>query len=109
MPDPPHGMGVPPKTPMPEWVSEFDAAKRKKRSSSDSAFVGPVEGFSQCVQEAGDIVFVPSGWHHAVMNLQPSVGIAIELGENRLLYNSMLGSPLPRDQTANEFSSKDDS
>ena len=36
------------------------------------------EGALQCVQEAGDVVFVPRGWAHAVLNLRTSVGVAVE-------------------------------
>ena len=32
----------------------------------------------ECSQEANDIVFVPSGWGHAVLNLELSVGAAVE-------------------------------
>eukprot|EP00037_Helgoeca_nana_P022380 m.228580 g.228580 ORF g.228580 m.228580 type:complete len:689 (+) comp25978_c0_seq1:1127-3193(+) len=31
------------------------------------------------VQEAGDVIFVPSGWGHAVRNLAPSAAVAVEL------------------------------
>ena len=41
-------------------------------------------------QEAGDVLFVPSGWHHAVLNLQDSVGIAVELGEYRQLFAAQM-------------------
>ena len=34
----------------------------------------------EVVQEAGDVVFVPAGWGHAVLNLEPSVAVAFELG-----------------------------
>jgi hypothetical protein len=34
----------------------------------------------ECVQESGEILFVPEGWLHATINLQDSVGIAVELG-----------------------------
>ena len=36
----------------------------------------------QCVQTAGDAIFVPEGWGHAILNLLPSVGFASEF-ENR--------------------------
>ena len=32
-------------------------------------------------QEAGDVLYVPSGWQHATLNLQESVGIAVEARE----------------------------
>jgi hypothetical protein len=31
-----------------------------------------------CAQEAGDVIYVPAGWGHAVLNLAPSVGFAVE-------------------------------
>ena len=31
----------------------------------------------ECIQEAGDFVYVPSGWGHAALNLEDSIGIAI--------------------------------
>ena len=34
----------------------------------------------QCVQEAGEVMFVPTQWLHAVGNLAPTIGTAIELG-----------------------------
>lgn len=33
----------------------------------------------QCIQRPGEAMFVPEGWGHAVLNLQPSVGFATEL------------------------------
>lgn len=32
----------------------------------------------QCMQEAGDIIYIPRLWGHAVLNVQESVGFAIE-------------------------------
>ena len=32
----------------------------------------------RCVQEAGDQVFVPEGYAHATVNLDTSVGVAVE-------------------------------
>ena len=34
----------------------------------------------QCAQEAGEVIFVPAKWLHAVENFVPSIGVAIELG-----------------------------
>jgi hypothetical protein len=35
----------------------------------------PIE---QILQEEGDLVFVPEGWGHAVLNLEPSIAVAAE-------------------------------
>ena len=48
------------------------------------------ESISECVQEGGDVLFIPSGWHHAVLNTQESVGIALELGDNLQLVDAVL-------------------
>ena len=31
-----------------------------------------------CVQEAGDVLYVPADWGHAVLNLRPTIGVAVE-------------------------------
>ena len=31
-----------------------------------------------CVQRGGDVIFVPNGWGHSVLNLKTSVGYAVE-------------------------------
>jgi ankyrin repeat protein len=33
----------------------------------------------ECVQEAGDVLYVPAGWAHAVLNTEVTVGAAVEL------------------------------
>ncbi len=30
------------------------------------------------VQEAGDVLFVPAGWSHAILNLREGIGLAEE-------------------------------
>ena len=30
------------------------------------------------MQEAGDILYVPSNWGHGVLNLETSIGVAVE-------------------------------
>eukprot|EP00931_Biecheleriopsis_adriatica_P000300 TRINITY_DN100319_c0_g1_i1.p1 TRINITY_DN100319_c0_g1~~TRINITY_DN100319_c0_g1_i1.p1 ORF type:complete len:484 (+),score=90.11 TRINITY_DN100319_c0_g1_i1:59-1453(+) len=41
---------------------------------------GRAEGSLECVQEAGDVLFVPSRWAHATLNVEASIGVAYELG-----------------------------
>lgn len=40
--------------------------------------VASAAGTLLCTQEAGDVVYVPRGWGHAVVNLRTSVGWAVE-------------------------------
>ena len=37
-----------------------------------------------CIQEPGSILFVPEGWSHATINLDDTVGIAVEVGPSKL-------------------------
>jgi hypothetical protein len=39
----------------------------------------PGVGAMRCVQRAGDIIYVPGLWGHGVLNLQDSVGCAVEM------------------------------
>jgi hypothetical protein len=34
----------------------------------------------ECVQEPGEVLFVPQHWYHAVLNISDCVGIAVEVG-----------------------------
>lgn len=43
----------------------------------------------QCVQHAGEVAYVPSGWHHGILNLCDAVGVALEVGLERAV---LLGS-----------------
>ena len=46
---------------------------------ADSSNLGnPDQNFQQCIQESGDLVYIPDGWGHAVENLAESVGYALE-------------------------------
>lgn len=55
---------------------------------------GPIKGYLEllqhgnlpshpirCVQEAGEVLFVPTGWEHATINEEESIGIAMEMGD----------------------------
>jgi len=50
-------------------------AEAQPASARDAPAVPPP---LQCVQEAGDVLYVPRGWGHAVLNLRTSVGYAVE-------------------------------
>ena len=45
------------------------------RERTLSAMTTPV---LQCEQQAGDVIFVPDGWAHAVLNQAESIGYASE-------------------------------
>ena len=62
------------RTPVKEWV-------RRSKDDAEHAVRGAPEdrpSLIQCVQRAGDILFVPSGWGHAVLNLEEVAGFAVE-------------------------------
>lgn len=44
----------------------------------------PFEHIVVIEQRAGDIVYVPGGWSHAVINTEPTVGAAVEFGTSLL-------------------------
>ena len=39
----------------------------------------------ECTQEAGDVMFVPHSWGHAVINLVETIGVASELATGNVL------------------------
>jgi hypothetical protein len=36
------------------------------------------KGLQMCTQNAGDVLYIPHGWAHGVLNLETSVGVAVE-------------------------------
>jgi hypothetical protein len=56
-----------------------------------------------CVQRAGETLFVPSGWAHAVISLEASVGVAVEIGDvhaaGEWKSKAPRGRPTPPDMT----------
>ena len=51
----------------------------------------------ECVQQPGDVVYVPDHWGHAVLNVEPSVGFATEVATARgHSMRIMLPSGIPR-------------
>ena len=40
-----------------------------------------------CEQRAGDILYVPGGWGHAVINEEPSVGAAVEFVDAFMVHH----------------------
>ena len=47
----------------------------------------------RCVQPAGSALFVPSGWKHATINLAPSVGVAVEVGDVDVIERAQRAAP----------------
>ena len=64
--------------PISEWVDE----------DLPSLLTPPFE----CTQEAGDIMFVPHGWTHGVLNLKSTIAVAMETDSSR--GNPMGKSPI---------------
>ena len=49
----------------------------KEMISDIMADAGPI-GVQRCVQEAGDVLFIPADHGHSTLNLEPSTGVAFE-------------------------------
>lgn len=49
----------------------------------------------QCTQPAGTALFVPSGWKHAIINLAPSVGMAVEVGDRDVMARAERAAAQP--------------
>ena len=44
----------------------------------------------ECVQRSGEVLFVPTNWYHGLLNLETSIGIAVEIGANNQLFDALL-------------------
>lgn len=62
-----------------EEKSRRDSATLAREYKSDD------EDALECTQEAGDVIFVPHSWGHAVINLVETVGVAGELATGNIL------------------------
>ena len=40
--------------------------------------MGPLTYTTACLQNPGDILYVPRDWAHATVNVQESIGVAVE-------------------------------
>ena len=57
----------------PPWRADYSSVP------AFAAFQRADPGARACVQRAGDVLFVPNNWGHAVLNLETAVGVAAEL------------------------------
>ena len=62
---------------------------------------------ASCVQQPGDIIFVPNNWAHAVLNLKSSVAIAWE-GKHLLMMYAMMAASAMSMQAYGTNASPDD-
>ena len=47
----------------------------------------------ECIQQPGEVLYVPTNWYHGVINLDASIGVAVEVGD----YTELLGASLERE------------
>jgi hypothetical protein len=66
--------------PIAEWVTNEEVATSYLlgRQGADAAI--------QCTQLAGDLMYVPYEWGHGVLNLEPSIGVAIEFSCEQSMF-----------------------
>jgi hypothetical protein len=50
----------------------------------------------RCTQPAGTALFVPSGWKHAILNDEASVGVAVEVGDQDVVRRATAAQRDPR-------------
>jgi hypothetical protein len=62
------------------WIEDY----QQSGESSDHDFV------LDCVQQPGDVIFVPDFWTHATLNLEPSVAVASEFVSPRMDFDMVL-------------------
>ncbi|KAK7253300.1 DNA binding protein [Aureococcus anophagefferens] len=61
----------------------------------------PPAGALACVQRAGDVLFAPANWAHAVRNDEPAVGVAVEFPDVFMIHHMnahMLGYDVAGDR-----------
>ena len=46
-----------------------------KSSTAEISITDAAEGAQMCVQQAGDVLFIPAGWAHATINLASTVAV----------------------------------
>lgn len=88
---------------MAAWLDGRSSAHDDVPGANHARTDGYPQGFErgyECIQEAGDIVFVPRNWYHAVVNLvDNTVGIAGQPSPSILGFD---GKAKSRDKTKNE-------
>ena len=62
--------------PIIEWITTNTTSTIDDITSVSSCM--PSNAMYQCTQMAGDMLFIPAGWAHAVLNLKTSIGVALE-------------------------------
>lgn len=67
---PPYKYHGPVDVPMTEWVQTWYS--RLSNTTGRSALL-------QCTQQSGELLYIPSNYVHGVLNLQFSVGVAVEV------------------------------
>jgi hypothetical protein len=63
-----------------EWLRTALPPLLKVMGSKEASAASEGDGglqCMQCMQEAGDVMFVPHGWGHVVVNTMVSVGVAV--------------------------------
>lgn len=74
------------------WLSPPRDAAYSREPVGAWAAAGPARAQAagrvllQCEQRAGDVLFLPDFWGHAVLNLAPSVGLASEFATLRMQF-----------------------
>jgi len=73
-----------------EWLRQVCPAIKKGAAAGAEGVQVPLE----CVQGAGQLIYVPEGWWHATVNLVETIGVARQLIPNMVTGDPMRDSPM---------------
>ena len=69
----------------PSHLQALDFLKEEYTGLVENITTLGLEAPYHCVQNAVDVIVLPSGWSHLTLNLQASVGVAKEFNPHNLL------------------------
>lgn len=63
------------------YEEEHERRRGEAQSAAERDKIMPKGPLLRCTQPAGMALFIPSGWDHATLNLETTVGGAVEVGD----------------------------